>query len=859
MSQADMLTPVAAPLPQPLRPPLASVGRQGDELSAGVEAALVTLRKLSLHAALFETAALATVERTVVEVERRLARQELRVIVVGERQSGKSTLLDAIVGNRLLGGARGHSSVMTSIRCRESPNYLAKFASGKSEGFSERVPDQSPEFVQAEAQLGQSLADARARCAAARKEFRRALEMRDASQSALANARTEAEDAREGAGAAISWLSGLQTDVSRIETALAEVEPQVPKVLKRSPPRWALLAQWLVRVCFELLKRQVLTRYRALVTDRREIEIKLLEGQRRAAASTNEQIEAQARLENCSTDHGGAETRLRDSERTLRTAEAARDAIAAELDALRSKREHYESDHRRQFLDDVRDLCGKPGQQRGLVELSIDYPVRLLPNDITIIDVPGALSEDASEWTAMHEEVDGCILVSELDRGVSESAKRLLRRVRDVVPHLLLVLTKVDQAFAEAVGRGEQDPWARVEHARRIGTRRFARELGRDADSVLSVAVSAEGALRPEETELTRRFEAEIAKLFQLLRHERALILGARAASAVRRCIARIAESEQRAERAYRERIAELEEQRLPPPEVFAEDRLKAAGEAIAGAAREAVAQGLMTMQTGLPSLKQLAASRLDASSRRQGLVEAAEGLSTALSERANGIRRLAHLAVQAEIEKGSRKIVSGLLDDLLRRYYVASKPDDPSESSPQIGATDEDLHELASMAVEIRGAVHSFEKRRNVLAASGMLLGAAAGASVEPWMGVLGAMIGALLWFARPKSRLREQTAGLATAAIDGLDKRCLDEVRSLEPTIVSAIRDKSKRSLERAIVRFERSLAEPIEAEQRAIDGERDKLSALEQLKVELAQHDREIERRLHAAADASVGLCR
>lgn len=80
-----------------------------------------------------------------------------------------------------------------------------------------------------------------------------------------------------------------------------------------------------------------------------------------------------------------------------------------------------------------------------------------------------------------------------------------------------------------------------------------------------------------------------------------------------------------------------------------------------------------------------------------------------------------------------------------------------------------------------------------------------------------------------------------------------------SLEPAVVSSIRDKSKRSLERAIVRFEGSIAEPIEAEQRAIDSERDELSALEQLKEELAQQDRELERRVRAAADASVGLCR
>src|SRR5262249_60258643 len=130
---------------------------------------------------------------------------------------------------------------------------------------------------------------------------------------------------------------------------------------------------------------------------------------------------------------------------------------------------------------------------------------------------PGAFSETATEWSAIRDEVDGCIFVSELDRGVSESAKRLVRQLKSSVPHVLLVLTKVDKAFAGAVDRGGDDPWHQVEQARRIGTRRFARELGREPESVLSVAVAAEVALRPEDSELGRGFETEIAKLFQLL------------------------------------------------------------------------------------------------------------------------------------------------------------------------------------------------------------------------------------------------------------------------------------------------------------------------------------------------------
>jgi hypothetical protein len=745
--------------------------------------------------------------------------------------------------------------VITAIRCRETPSYLAKFASGATEDFCERVPDSSPEFAKIAAKLEQTLTDAKARCTAARSSFRRAIEARENAESVLARASLELEEVRSSAGAATTKQVGVESEASGVETALAKIEPGVPELLRRTPPRWSLWL-WLLRFWFEVMGRRVLARYRALARRRLEIHAQLSEGRREVAARTEEQSEAEARLEQLSANASRAESHAGDAERALRAAEKECDGILAELAALRSEQEHHESERRRRFLDDIRDLCGQRGRKLGLVELSIDYPARLLPSDVTIIDVPGTLAEGTPQWNAIREEVDGCILVSELDRAVSESAKRLLRWLRDVVPHLLLVLTKVDQAFAKAVGRGDDDPWERVEQARRIGTRRFARELGREPESVLSIAVSAEGALRPEESELTRRFEAEMAKLFHLLRHERALILGARAAGAIRRCIGGTTEAELRAERAYRERIEDLERKRMPSPESFTEERLTRAEDAIGAAARAAVTCGILSVEQSLPTLKGLTTERLHASTGTRGL---AERLCEELSEKAAGVRSQARLEIEAGIEKGIRTIVGGLFEDVRRQYGLLPEVEHSSDSSRRLGAPDGERPQFVSLVSDIRDAFHSFERQRYLLGASGVFMGATAGAFVHPWLGGVGAIVGVLLAFARRKTPVHEQTSALAATALAGLEQQYVEEVRALTPAAASAIRAASRRSLERAIVRLGRSITEPIESEQQAIDEQRKKLCALEGLKAKLAHHDRELERLLEVAADASVGLCR
>jgi hypothetical protein len=428
------------------------------------------------------------------------------------------------------------------------------------------------------------------------------------------------------------------------------------------------------------------------------------------------------------------------------------------------------------------------------------------------------------------------------------------------MPHLLLVLTKVDNAFAAAVTRGGGDPWAQVEQARRIGTRRFARELGREPDTVLSVAVAAEVALMPRESELGRRFESEIAKLFQLLRHERAIILGAHAGSAIRRCIGSMADAQVRAEALYRAKIDELERKRTPLPETFTQTRLAAAGPVIEALARHAVGDAIDSLKTSFAIPRRLAEQTVDGCAQRGALPEAIERLSVELAERVDGLRREAHLALETGIERGVDAIASTLFEDLRQQYRLLHKLERSGSSSPRLGAPNDELPSFAELVPEAKKAVLAFDKGRYALGASGILMGGGAGALAYHWIGAaVGAVVGGLSAFARREGALRKQVLDAIAAALSRQEALYVEELKAAQASVQSAIRDATSRDVGRAILRFGRWINEPIEAEQSAIDKERNKLADLERVRSELADHDQALERLLKAAAEASVGLCR
>jgi hypothetical protein len=851
MQQASLSTKA----PSPPKLPEVRGDEAGGALLAAIAEVQATLGGLLAHAELFDSRAASDVRTTVEAVERRLGRQELSVVVVGERGSGKSTLLDAIIGDRLLGGARGQIRVPTFLRRRQVPSYRARFASGEIDDFSRSAPDRTLEFAQAEDELRRALAEVERCASAARAELGLAQGARARAELDAQQGLCGAEGAQKLADDKRSELEHTEEEAARLERAVAELELAVPEGVRLPPPRWALWS-WLVFALFVLFRRELWRRYQALLGERAVFQVRLIARRRAADEARQARLLAQAELEPLGAGFEQARAQSLEGEHTLRDAEHERQRLREEQGAQKSRREHHESERWRQFYAGLQALA----KRRDLVELSIDYPAKLLPEDVTIVDIPGMVSESAAEWSIIREQADGCILVSELDRGVSEAAKQFLRLLREVVPHVLLVLTKMDQAFEAATARGDDDPWDQVELARRIGTRRFARELGRDQNSVLSVSVAAEVALSQRGSELGARFEAEIAKLFLLLRHERALILGARAAGAIRRCIAGIGAAEERAERTYRERILALEQQRTPEPAAFREELLQRAAPDVEKAALEAVEAASTLMQQGFLLLRRRAEQDVDSCPSIRQLGDLAQGLERELASGIVEVHEQARLELEAGIERSVGSIEKGLFEAMRQRYQLLHEVGRNASPLPHLERPEREAPSLAGVEDEIRQAVSAFNKRRYALGASGAISGAAAGALLHPWIGsALGGVLGGLLSLVRRESTLREQTLNVLRAALARQQDLYFAELRAQEADVRSAIHQALERSLERVMVRFGRFLAEPIEAERQAIEAEQTKLSELEQLGHDVRSHDRELERLLEVAAGASVGLCR
>jgi hypothetical protein len=606
---------------------LASHGAFGDALIGEATSALATLQALIAHPALQGVPETSGLRGMVEQVGQRLSRGELLVVVAGEAGSGKSTFIDALIGDRRLGASLSNAAATTIIRNNAWYDYSAKFVGGRSEEFATRFPDRSDELSAALDELAQAVARAELVLTAAQSGQARAREQLDRAVAALTRCRRSLESSRSATAQAGAALDEASAAGERARNALASVERSIPPAL-RERPRWWALWSWFFLAWFLIVRRRAWKDWRSLEREHVGALALLPAAQQRAAGTEKDQRRAEAELEMLEAAERDALAQMTAAGGSLGRAEGELQLLQRAIGERRAELARAATERLDQFFAELRKLSEASTRGRQLVEIEIDYPARRLPEDVTLVDSPGITSQDearrARAWEVIRERADGCILIAELDRAVSQSTKRFLLQMREVVPHVLLVLTKMDQAFLDAMRRGGSEPWEQVEQARRIGTRRFAREIGRAPDEVLSIAIAAQAALDDPQSGLARRFDLEVEKLFQLLRHERALILGTRAAGVVRRCIAETSEAEQRAERALSERIAALEADRLPNPDEFRQTLLQAASDELDRAALRAIELAATSIDEGFRMLRAQSVQQLSGAGSGKALLERA-------------------------------------------------------------------------------------------------------------------------------------------------------------------------------------------------------------------------------------------
>jgi hypothetical protein len=532
-------------------------------LRATVSEAIEALRALrSEGEGVLEPADLAELDQAAESARARLRQPAVRVVVVGEKKSGKSTLINAMLGAPILGvGVREHTGTTTEISYADQPDYEAEREDGSVERFSALHPDpRAP--LRARDRLLQGEITAAREAARAREDVeRQRREVKDRLQSdllSLMGARSEAEQRLEAARALAERAS---LDRRLIEGHLSRDRAALPLALTRPSPSffqrlWARLARHLHR-----------DRLRA-IAERAET----------AALSAEAEARAQAMADDLRHVLRDAEARAEATERRVSAAraahaeaQAARDALGRSIGALVDERTHLvaageqaERAWRATFADRVAALTDLRREGPQVRRLRLRYPGKHLPRELTLVDTPGLNTDDTASagraWAAVRELADAALIVSDLRQAVPLSLIDVVARMG--VPHVALVLTRADLVDADS-----DDPAADLEAARRSAIDRFARQLGQEPSRVLAFTTSATRVLAhtPADAPIIQRFDRDLGGLLEHLRVERPVAAAARASQDLRHVLRRLGERCAAAERRLRARAGELESARPEP------------------------------------------------------------------------------------------------------------------------------------------------------------------------------------------------------------------------------------------------------------------------------------------------------
>jgi hypothetical protein len=837
---------------------------EGDALLEEVRAALATLEGLLAHGEHLGEAVVGRIRSTVSEVQERLDRRELFVVVVGEPGAGKTTFLNALLGDEVLPSRAKDPLHAAYLRASAAEGYVARRADGTEVVFEKRHPDPTLSLHERVRALEVERIRTSSERASAAVELDERRQQADQAQGELKGAFQSFEAARAEAERLAEEIAHVETEKEQLVERADSLEKELPKLLVNRPALWAV---WFL-IAYLVMLLVYRRGFRAWRDTLEELEAQRSKSSRLKLLASEAALvcrQAEAALDPIASPAQSTQEGWVSAKKGLGDIDSRLRHIGGQVAALRAEIEEKRKQRRQLFQNEVHELLAADRRTPDLLELDLAYPARHLPEDVTIIDAAGVASANAKEeqraWEIIRERADGCILVSELERAVTGSTKGFLQRVRDVVPHVLLVLTKIDESFVAAKRQGNTDPWEYVEHARRIATRRFADEIGRDPSGVLSIAVAAEPALEDSDSSgLVRRFAAEVAKLFQLLRHERALILGTRAAGAVQRCIESAAEEQQRAERYYERRILGLEETKRPEPEQFRAEQVAAAQKAILEAAAEVTSSARKTLESALREIESAAARRIEACKDTKELHALVPGLEKELEQ---GVRNAA-VRVNREIglhaDAGVKKIELGVFEALRLRYEIAhlvTRGSNPSIHLEEVVSAPPARIELGP---SFEATAKSFVLFRVGLgvggAAGGGLLGSLAG---SPLGAVIGAAAGAFLAFARTRGSLRRHALRAVSEALRGQEQALVWQLDASEPSIAEAVSTALDDSVARAIGRFDQWIAEPLEAERNAIQREKTRLEDLQTLRERLFWHNEQLEVLTEAAVAASLGLCR
>lgn len=840
------------------------------QLDQAITATCMALVEFKEHQNQLNQATVNLIREGLTEIQARRQRKELYVAVVGEQKAGKSTLLNAILGMELLGTAvRECTGAVSFLRCGTRPGYQVGLRSGLWEDFCERCPDRHEEFAQQVAELSRIVE----RCKTEEQQFPADLLRLD---QTLRQLRTAHDSLVEQAANADRFTADRRRDAEQtrkelndFQEALRRTEQHVPWPYRQAGD-WTFFLSGLGRVILKPWEKPSWHDHLTQVKTLRQAQKNLLTVMHgvQSAADTTAALE-QRTLQNQEKIRELLQREETTKQALLRLPAVYDDAQTRLQQAHKDWRQHQE-DRLASFVQAVKELTDMNRRGNDVEELHLELSSDRLPERIVLIDTPGVntATEENREraWRAIRSYADACILVADLGQPLSESTREFVRQVREVTPHILLVLTKLD-AVLQSAELNSDDAQREVEEAIRIGRARFASEVGRSEQEILTFAVAARPALKQKSGSATELFRQELARLFSIVEAERAIAVTAKCAQIIHHVQQTTLSESEEIEATYRNRIESLVAQQINHPQEVRDRAIVTLIPAIRKLS-EPISQMLrVELQERLSAFHQRLKQPLEAAKNSHELGLAIQSLENDATHELDQIAEACQQRTSAQFAPAIEELIRQARQPIWDRYQLSQSmataaPPRPTIAIPVISAAVP--LSLTSLGADVQQKVKQYTQRSNTLGNAVMKSGTRAlttNSSSGLTFALLGIAAGTVWGITHGQKfpALKQE----CLAKIDGFLAELVREATSERFIGPLEIEHHLGRQLttivDHDLHAFRVWIDSVIQSERRTLANEQKRLAHLRDLRNRLATHDQRLQNLLEKATEVCLGLSR
>jgi hypothetical protein len=506
--------------------------------------------------------------------------------------------------------------------------------------------------------------------------------------------------------------------------------------------------------------------------------------------------------------------------------------IAAHAQQLRLEQQKYETERLAAFLSQVREFAGTD-----IAERIVDYPAKYLPGGVTLLDLPcppavmGAPVVDHIK-ARVARDVDGLVVVADAGHPPGDATASLVRELGEIVPVVLVVLTKADRQAAVAPGGSSDETRARLERVRSEGCDRVAGALGVNARRAHCVVVAAEAALEAREGAalLAEHSCAALAALRERLESRGPILRALRGAMRMRSGAADLSRVLAKDEAACKRRLSLLESKKIPDPADFRVRLLSRVDGAIEKGGDDVLEAALQCLHTAIEGLRSEWKAQIASCPGRSDVDACIASITESSATRiASALEQTAEL-VARELHEVTETLETWAVEEIHTQYRLVRRLGAEALAPVVSELTSEDLERELLSVQPFDGAMDAFEKQRVGYGLGGVAAGAALGTLIAPGIGTaVGAVLGVFAGFLKGTDSLKQECTAKIDACLNDTETHATAQLKAKKGDLSRVIRLTLDEALEAAFVRLDDAISRLRAVEQKAMDAQRSKLEEL------------------------------